>query len=93
MKVALLYDDWRKFEHERKEVDLIAIIDLEKLKYDEMQCFIVRSFRDGALKTTETDIDKILPLVSRFSEGGNRTEKKQGVIVKLRKFFEKFFGV
>lgn len=33
-----------------------------------------------------------MPPVSRFG-GGNRTVKKQGVIDKLKSFFEKFFGV
>ena len=33
-----------------------------------------------------------MPPVSRFG-GGNRSAKKQGVIDKLKSFFEKFFGV
>ena len=33
-----------------------------------------------------------MPPVSSFG-GGNRTVKKQGVIDKLKSFFEKFFGV
>lgn len=33
-----------------------------------------------------------MPPVSRFG-GGNRALKKQGVIDKLKSFFEKFFGV
>ena len=33
-----------------------------------------------------------MPPVSRFG-GGGRTEKKQGVIDKLKVFFEKYFGV
>ena len=33
-----------------------------------------------------------LPPVSRFG-GGNRTEKKQGVIQRLSRFFEKYLGV
>ncbi|MDR1800304.1 MAG: hypothetical protein LBQ95_00430 [Lachnospiraceae bacterium] len=44
------------------------------------------------IKTTGTDVDKILPPVSRFG-GGNRSEKKQGVIAKLLVFFEKYFGL
>ena len=44
------------------------------------------------LKTTGTDIDKILPPVSRFG-GGNRAEKKQGIIDKLMVFFEKYLGL
>ena len=53
---------------------------------------LANSFRDGALKTTGTDIDKLMPPVSRFG-GGNRTEKKQGVIQRLSRFFEKYLGV
>ena len=47
---------------------------------------------DGVVKTTGTDIDKLLPPMSRFG-GGNRAEKKQGVIAKLLGFFERFFGI
>jgi len=50
-------------------------------------------FRYGILKTTGTDIDKILPPVSRFSGDGGRIAKKQGVIEKMLKFFEKYFGL
>ncbi|MDR1458776.1 MAG: type I restriction endonuclease subunit R, partial [Bacteroidales bacterium] len=85
-------DDWRTFVHERKEEDLTTIIADEKLKPEETRRFIDNSFRDGALKTTGTDIDKILPPVSRFG-GGNRAAKKQGIIEKLMKFFEKYFGL
>ena len=30
--------------------------------------------------------------MSRFG-GGNRTQKKQGIIARLMEFFEKFFGL
>ena len=50
------------------------------------------SFRDGSVKTTGTVIDKLLAPMSRFG-GGNRAEKKQGVIDKLKGFFERFFGI
>lgn len=85
-------DDWHKFVQEQKETDLAALITDEKLKEEETRKFIDNSFRDGALKTTGTDIDKILPPVSRFG-GGNRQEKKQGVITKLLGFFEKYLGL
>jgi type I restriction enzyme R subunit len=88
-------DDWRKFVHEQKEKDLSAIIETERLKPDETRKFVDNSFRDGTLKTTGTDVDKILPPVSRFfdSTGNSRTKKKQGVIEKLLGFFEKYFGL
>jgi type I restriction enzyme R subunit len=85
-------DDWRKFIKEQKETDLAALIADEKLKEEETRRFIDNSFRDGALKTTGMDIDKILPPASRF-DGGNKQKKKQGVIVKLLSFFEKYLGL
>ena len=84
-------DDWRRFVHERKEEDITALIADEKLKDEEARRFMDIAFRDGKLKTTGTDIDKILPPVSRF--GGNRAEKKQGIIDKLMVFFEKYLGL
>ncbi len=48
----------------------------------------------GSSKTTGTDIDKILPAVSRFGGGGsNRKEKKETVIEKLKGFFERFWNI
>ena len=85
-------EDWRRFVLEQKETDLSAIIAEEKLKPEETRKFIDNSFRDGTLKTIGTDIDKIMPPVSRFG-GGGRATKKQGVVEKLMKFFEKYFGL
>ena len=85
-------EDWRKFVREQKETDLDAIIGEEKLKKEETRKFLNNSFRDGTLKTTGTDIDKILPPASRFG-GGNRAAKKQSVIARLMQFFEKYFGL
>jgi len=85
-------EDWRKFVVEQKETDLATLIEEEKLKQEETRKFINNSFRDGSLKTTGTDIDRIMPPVSRFG-GGNRAVKKQGVIEKLMQFFEKYFGL
>jgi type I restriction enzyme R subunit len=84
-------DDWHTFVAEQKEKDLSAIIEGEKLKPDETRKFMAGSFRDGTLKTTGTDIDKILPPVSRFS--GGRAAKKQSVIERLLVFFEKYLGL
>ena len=86
-------EDWGEFVREQKEHDIAAIIDGEGLKPDEARKLMDNAFRDGMLKTTGTDIDKILPPVSRFSGGGERTAKKQGVIEKLLVFFEKYFGL
>ena len=84
-------EDWRKFLHERKEADISAIIEEERLEPEETRRFIDNAFRDGILKTTGTAIDKIMPPVSRF--GGGRAAKKQGIIEKLMLFFEKYLGL
>ena len=84
--------DWEKFVLVQKEADLTALINDEKLKPEEARKFIENSLRDGTLKTTGTDIDKLMPPVSRFG-GGNRVAKKQGIIDKLKVFFEKYFGI
>ncbi|MBQ0096753.1 MAG: hypothetical protein KBS53_03765 [Bacteroidales bacterium] len=64
----------------------------ENLKPEETVKFIESSFRDGQVRTTGTDIDKILPPMSRFG-GGNRQEKKKSVIEKIQTFFERYFGL
>ena len=83
---------WEAYVKQRKQDDLNEIIASENLKADETFKFVENAFRDGAIRTTGTDIDKILPAMSRFG-GGNRQEKKKTVIEKLKVFFEKYFGV
>jgi len=85
-------EDWHKYLYDRKEADIEAIITEEKLKPEETRRFIDNAFRDGMLKTTGTDIDQIMPPISRFS-GSKRSEKKQSIIERLVAFFEKYFGL
>lgn len=84
--------EWREYVAAQKEKQLTDIISQENLKPDETRKFIDNSFRDGQIKTTGTDIDKIMPPISRFG-GGDRTKKKQSIIEKLKAFFERFFGI
>ncbi len=84
-------EDWQKFVEEQKEKDLMLIINEEKLKNDAAHKFIQNVFRNGILKTTGTDIDIIMPAVSRFgSSGANRAEKKRIVIDRLEAYFDKY---
>lgn len=85
--------DWQNFVREQRQEDMQKLITEEKLKPAETERFMENSFRDGVLKTTGTDIDKLMPPVSRFGGGGNRDKKKQGIIEKLKGFFEKYFGI
>ena len=83
---------WREYVQHRKAEELKEIIESEHLKPEETEKFIESSFRDGQVRTTGTDIDKILPPMSRFG-GGNRQEKKKSVIDKIQAFFERYFGL
>ena len=86
-------EDWRAFVLKQKEADLNALVGEENLKFEETKKFLDNAFRDGVLRTTGTDIDKILPPISRFAVAGSREAKKQGIITKLMSFFEKYFGL
>ena len=83
--------EWYDYVEKERERQLMDIITSEKLKEVETRKFLDNAFRDGEIRTTGTDIDKLMPPVSRF--GGGRASKKQGVIDKLKAFFERFFGL
>lgn len=86
--------EWLKYVDEQRENDLIAIIKDEKLKDKETYIFIENSFRVGVLKTMGTDVDAIMPAVSRFGGStGIRTETKKGVIYRLLAYFEKYLDL
>ena len=85
--------EWNRFVAEEREKELTQIIREEKLREEETRKFLANAFRDGEIKTTGTDIDKLLPPVSRFGGDGARAKKKQTVIDKLKKFFQRFFGI
>lgn len=85
-------DEWREYVVEMRDKALEVIIEVENLKPVETRTFIENAFREGGIKTVGTDIDKILPPVSRFG-GGNRDAKKKSVIDRLMAYFEQFYGI
>ncbi len=87
-----IMSEWHGFVAQQREQDLAALIQDEKLKPAETRIFLENSFREGEIKTVGTDIDRIMPPVSRFGDG-NREQKKQRIIDKLKIFFEKYSGI
>jgi type I restriction enzyme R subunit len=85
--------DWRKFVEEKKVDELERIIEEEGLDRKATYAFVKNSFRDGNVATTGTAIAKVLPPVSRFSPGGERTQKRESVLAKLTSFFQRFFDI
>lgn len=85
-------NEWNTFVAEQREKDLEIIIRDEKLKSKETREFIEKSFHDGEVKTSGTDIDKLMPPISRFGNS-KRADKKQRIVEKLKAFFEKYNGI
>lgn len=73
--------------------ELERIIKDENLNHDEAYKFIKNAFRDGNIPTIGTAITKVLPPVSRFSKTGERTKKRETIIEKFTRFFERFFDI
>jgi type I restriction enzyme, R subunit len=90
---ASIDDDWRKYVDKKKEEELEEIIESEKLDRKATMKFVQNSFRDGMVSETGTDLAKVLPPVSRFSQSGERTKKRETVLEKLMSYFERFFDI
>ncbi|MFE9682768.1 type I restriction endonuclease subunit R [Streptomyces sp. NPDC006285] len=86
-------EQWQAYVEAKRDTELAAIIEEQKLKPEQTRAFITAAFRDGQIRTTGTEITKILPPVSRFSRDGGHSDKKKRVIETLTQFFERFFGL
>jgi type I restriction enzyme, R subunit len=86
-------DDWQSFVDEKKMEELDQIIAEENLDKEETRKFINNAFRDGYVQTTGTGLSKILPPVSRFTPTGERTQKRETVIEKIKAFFSRFWDI
>ncbi|MDQ7023700.1 MAG: type I restriction endonuclease subunit R [Candidatus Gracilibacteria bacterium] len=85
--------DWTHFVEKKKIEELEKIIEAEKLNKTETYNFVENAFRDGYVQKTGTSITKVLPPVSRFSKDKGRTKKRENVLEKLTRFFERFFDI
>ena len=84
-------EQWMEFVERRKNEELEALIARERLKREETMKFFATALRDGVMKTTGTDIDLILPPLSRF--GTVRQETKARVTAALQEMFERYNGI
>ncbi|OVE78946.1 DEAD/DEAH box helicase [bacterium I07] len=90
---SVVDEDWKKYVEKKKIEELEEIIKHENLNRDEAYKFVRNAFRNGSVATTGTDLAKVLPPVTRFSPGGERTKKRESVLDKLTRFFERFFDI
>lgn len=90
---SIVDEEWQKFVEEKKVAELEDIIEKEDLDREATYTFIQNAFRNGGVATTGTAIAKVLPPLSHFSPGGERTQKRESVLGKLTNFFERFFDI
>ena len=90
---SVVDDDWQKFVEKKKIEELEQIIKKENLNHNETYNFVKNAFRDGNIATTGTAITKVLPPISMFRPEGARARKRETVLEKLTKFFERFFNI
>ena len=85
--------DWKKFVGKKRKEDLDELIASENLDPEETYIYVRNSFQDGYVSEAGTALTKVLPAMSRFTAGGERTKKRESVLAKMRIFFEKFFDI
>jgi|GEM_PF-2549021 len=85
-------EQWQAFVAVKREAELEAIIAAQKLKPEPTRAFIDAAFRDGHLRTTGTEITRILPPVCRFRREAGRGDLKRSTLEALTVFFDRFFG-
>ena len=83
--------DWTSYISEQREKDIEEIIREQRLDPDKTRKFINNSFRDGYIKTTGVELDRIMPPMSIFDT--DRQKTTQGIIERLKGFFNKYFGI
>ena len=88
-----VYSDFEAFMNSKKKEELDKIIAEENLNSEETYIFVRRSFENGSVETTGTEIVQILPPMNMFSKDNDRQIKKNRVIDKLLEFFDKFFSI
>ena len=86
-------EDWHKFVDAKKLEELDQIIADENLNRDETYKFVDDAFRRGDVRSVGTAMDGLLPHMSMFTATNERGKKRETVLDKLQKFFNKFFDI
>ncbi|PSM51952.1 type I restriction/modification system, restriction subunit [Campylobacter blaseri] len=85
-----ILEKFYKFAKEQKDVQINKLIKNENLK-DSSKRYIETSINKGFASSAGTDLDEILPAVSR--RGGAREAKKHTVLEKIQKLVEIFVNI
>lgn len=86
--------DWKAYIAEQKERELSAIIADEALDDAATREFVARSFAEGGVAETGTEITRLMTKKpSRFAPANAYADMKARVIERLKAFFERFSGL
>jgi len=85
--------EWHAYVDAKRTAELDAIIVEEGLRPEETKVFVQHAFRDGSIPASGTAVTKVLPPASRFSPDGVHGLKKQRVLTRLGRLFDRFFGL
>ena len=84
-------EDWKQYVSQKREEDLERLIAGERLKPEATRKFVENALRDGVLRTIGTDIQQVLPPSNPFEKGSHA--KKEGIIEKIKAFFDTYLGL
>ncbi|MFN3605373.1 MAG: type I restriction endonuclease subunit R [Leptonema sp. (in: bacteria)] len=90
---SIIEEDWPKYVNQKMEEELNKIIKEENLNPEKTKKFIEKSFNNGFITDIGTEFAGILPPISRFSKNNERTQKREKVLERLKKFFDIFFDI
>ena len=86
-------DDWNKFIECKKVEELDEIIEKENLDAYKTYKFIENAFKCGEVPTAGIQFSEILPPISWFSPDNAYVKKRDSVLKKIIRFFERFFDI
>lgn len=92
-KVSIV-DCWSEYVEKKYNHDLAQLVQSEGLNDDLTRKFMEKSFSSGEVSELGTDINDLMPRMSRFGSAAiARAEKKSRIVESMRKLFNEFVGL
>ena len=88
-------EEWTEFIINEKAEDVKELIKSEKLNEEKAYIYVDNIFRTGEVKRGGTDIDQVMPPISRFaaSSDNSRRETKDRITSKFEHLYRKYDGL
>ncbi|MDK7144026.1 MAG: type I restriction endonuclease subunit R [Actinomyces sp.] len=83
-------DEWREYVNGKRQEELTAIINEERLNRDKAEQLISNALRSGHVPTAGQSVASVLPPISRFRPDNARGATMQRVYAKLQEFVDRF---